>query len=170
MQGAPYDVLSGPAGGRENWPVQSSCWEHLSSAPPQHAAFSTTHSPQGGAVAHISCVSYPIPISQLFLEQIFTSNNLIWTEWGSAVCTKRNADLICDCMCRVFQWDFDQSELAGSVPSFPVHCQTTGSAWLSVPHTAGPFCVCGRDHRVHSRSTAALQFSQIKTRRQIETK
>lgn len=59
MQGAPYDVLSGPAGRRENRPVQSSFWKHLPSSPPQHAAYSTTHSPQGGAVAHISCVSHP---------------------------------------------------------------------------------------------------------------
>lgn len=76
MQGAAYDVLPGPAGSRENWPVQSSCWEHLPSPPPQWAACSATHPPQGGAVDYISCVSHR-GIDSLVLEQLFTSNTLI---------------------------------------------------------------------------------------------
>lgn len=105
----------------------------------------------------------PVIISPLLLEHIFTSNSWINTV-GHSASYKASHWPICDSMCRVFQWDFDQSELAGSIPSFPVHFQAIGSAWLSVPHPAGPVCVRGRDHRVHRRSIAALQHGQIRQR------
>lgn len=59
MQGEVYDVLLGPAGSREDWPLQSSRWHHPPAPPPQHRACSTSHPPQRGTVEHFPCVSHP---------------------------------------------------------------------------------------------------------------
>lgn len=61
MQGEVYDVLPGPAGSREDWPLQSPRWQHLPAPPPEHRACNPTHPPQRGAVEHFSCVSYSCP-------------------------------------------------------------------------------------------------------------
>uniref|UniRef100_A0A3Q2PHB4 Tubulin-specific chaperone D n=1 Tax=Fundulus heteroclitus TaxID=8078 RepID=A0A3Q2PHB4_FUNHE len=46
------------SGRKGDRPLQSPCWQHLPAPPSQHSACSASHTPQGGAVEHLSCVSH----------------------------------------------------------------------------------------------------------------
>lgn len=68
IQGEVYDVLPGPAGSWEDWSLQGSCWQHLPAPPTQPRAFSTSHTPQRGAVKHFSYVSQSCLNCQQYLQ------------------------------------------------------------------------------------------------------
>ena len=156
MQDKSYDVQPGSAVRREDWPLQSSCWQHLPAPPPQHRACSTSHPPQRGAIAHLSHVS---PHRHCFSSS--DCNRYLPNLVFSIVLTNFLHSLIHDSTCCVFQWDKKQPELESPITSFPVYNPAAATASVSVQHLAGPHCVCGRDHRVHSKSKSRENNTDI---------